>query len=280
MTMRLRVVFFAFVFSLVPTLSNASECTDVINTINADINKYDNAILEKHLPWLSLFWIEQKLGHGQIRKLSEDTLRFEWTCPEENGTQLTIYTNKNRIPYKMEGVYSSDEGSGMFSTSFGRDLPVHLAPGPEQEYSSILKTYNRHFNSNFKTEDQANSDMAKKIKNYYASLRDCKPSTHNYFIPHLTNWIFPTSIIRGQQQGYCQVETSYNIPKVGNIFIKCEYQPETLKKYTDREAESALQSVSSFVSQSVAELQNEEKAQCQIFTNGQMANNKDQNMNT
>lgn len=265
--------FLISIITISSAFSYASECSDVTNTINSDINRYADAILEKHLPWLSLFWIQQKLGHGQIKKAGNDTLVFKWICPEENGSYLTVYTNQNRIPIKMEGIYSSEEGSGIFTTTFGRDLPIRVTPSIEQEYSDILKSYNDHFKTAFQSEDQINSDMAKKIKKYYSDLRSCKPGTHNYFIPHLANWIFPTSIIHGQQQGYCNVETSYNLPKVGNIFIKCRYQPETLQQYTDKEADYALQSVSSFVSQSVAELQKDEKQQCQIFTNGQLAKN-------
>jgi len=103
---------------------NASVCSNLIKTINNDINKSGSTIENKHLPWMNIYWLKKRLGSPIISRpeksapdnsAEEVTLEYTWHCPENEELRLSAIGNKKGLVTEINGQYSSEEGAEFFS---------------------------------------------------------------------------------------------------------------------------------------------------------------------
>jgi hypothetical protein len=81
---------------------HAASCENIIHQINQDSIKYSSSTQEKNLPWANLVWLKKNLGNNTKQfKSTDNTMSYQWTC--------------KGILSKVEGRYSSEDGSHLFS---------------------------------------------------------------------------------------------------------------------------------------------------------------------
>jgi len=282
-----------FLLALIPIITHATSCRDVTNTINEDIIKYASSLPNQLLPWMNLSWLQEQLGTVNAKETTTNQVEYVWHCENDAG-YLIAATDKNGNLVNIKGEYASNDGSGLFSTPISPNHPQHefnqaietikTAPStlPITEIGQIqaqadakalaikLNNYNEYFKSSLQTQEQLTTDISSKIKTYYLNLRQCIPGTYQYATPILQNLLFNTSIIHHQQEGLCIVETTYDIPEIGKVVLKCKYQPESLQLFTDEEAKVAALGDTSFDNDHPSALQKVTNSECRRYINGSL----------
>jgi hypothetical protein len=274
--------------------ANAESCRRITNTINKDIIRYSGNIKNKHLPWTNLAWLQQQLGTANARSVSDTGTQYRWSC-ETDGSYLVAVVDKNGSLVKLRGQYNSDEGSGLFATA----VPKSETPPPEpvkqemrdntptatatplppttplspptplqNSISDRVHFYNEHYKTNFKTPAEIESNMLEKIKHYYSNLRQCQPGTYEFPVPVLQDFLYHTANIAPLKDGHCRVKVSYVIPQIGNIELKCNYQPQSLQLYTDAEAEATARGMTKMEGGQQTPLQTVVEKECKRYIDG------------
>ncbi len=280
---RLRTVIAACLL-MVPFATNASLCQEMTNKINSDLTAYAASIQQKHLPWMSLSWVQRRLGNGHEMKVAENQIQYEWRCGEETDAVLFIQTNQEKAITNVHGVYSSNEGSGLFSMDFNPPIqPVASVKKIAENQGSVqksvniqsksmllaqgIKEYNQRFNTAIQNLEQLRVDITAKVRDYAANLRLCKPGVYRYAIPGLPHLLFFTSLIQGQQNNRCLVDSSYQQGE-NKMLIKCHYRPESLGVFTDEYVESLVGSGGKKVD---GEMEKMVASDCETFMDGKKA---------
>ena len=73
-------------------------------------------ISTKKLPWMNISCLKHRLGNAKLTTTDDRLTKYTWHCPENSDLFLSAYVNKNQKLVKIEGEYSSANGSGIFST--------------------------------------------------------------------------------------------------------------------------------------------------------------------
>lgn|SRR5579885_2215161 len=215
------------------------------------------------------------LGHPR-KTLFEKLNQYSWQCPGNNGSSLSVITDKKNSVIWLAGRDCTDGLCGNFTAPLkGSDLKREFSAQSQQQtqmeaqtISIMLRDYNEFYKTTLQNQDELTADITAKIKNYYSSLRTCKPGIYQYPIPVMQSFIFNTSVIREQKDGRCFVDTSYDIPQIGKVELKCKYDPQSLQLFTDAEADSAAQGKTSYDTDHPDELQKLNNNQCQRYLNG------------
>lgn len=101
----------------VPFIASASTCATVAYQIDRDINKYEQEIQTKKLPWMSLSWLQRKLGPAKIQKTPNQVIAYKWRCPETSDSYIAVFADVNKRIFRVEGFYSLEIGGALFSTN-------------------------------------------------------------------------------------------------------------------------------------------------------------------
>lgn len=280
--MKLRIsylLFTAFIFHT--SLANAGSCTHITNKISDDLARYSGNIKNKHLQWTNFVWLQEQLGAADEKKVSEGKIKYRWRCQTE-GSYLVAVVDTGGNLLRVNGQYNSENGSGLFAARIPKaetatdaipeiktSTPVVIpAAVVDAELAEKLNQYNEHYKTSFQTTEDIQNDMAQRIKHYYSNLRLCQPGTYEYALPVLQHFLYHTAVIASQSEGRCQVKTSYVIPQVGNIDLKCNYQLSSLPLYSDAEAEAAARGATQFDSERPTALQTVVANECKRYIDG------------
>ncbi|VVC74959.1 hypothetical protein AQUSIP_02330 [Aquicella siphonis] len=215
------------------------------------------------------------LGHPK-KSVSEKIDQITWQCPPGNNSTLTFQTDKDRVLTTVMGRDCGEEGCDMFFAPLAESALKHkFKQQVEKETQSRvealaakLRDYNEYYKTAFDSQDQLDNDVAAKIKTYYSSLRQCVPGIYQYALPVLQEFLFNTSVISKQNDGSCPVVTSFTIKQIGKVVLKCEFQPQSLRLFTDQEALAAAQGAANFDSEHPSELQKAVNNECKRYIDG------------
>lgn len=274
-------------FILHPLLANADSCRRITSTINHDLTRNASNLKNKNFDWMNLVWLQQQLGTADEKNIVNGKTKYHWRCKPDGSYLVAVVDIAGNI-VRVSGEYNSDEGSGMFAAHLpNKDVSPEIIktdpPKPQIKLSATtiipaatanaelngkLTEYNEHYKTSFQTETELQNDILQRIKNYYSSLRVCQQGTYEYAIPIMQHFLYQTSSITAKSEGRCQVKTSYVISQVGNIDLKCNYQPQSLALYTDSEAETAARGGSQFDSEHPTPLQTAVEKECKRYVDG------------
>ena len=98
---------------LMPAITHAASCMEIITKINGDINHYGASIQETHLPWMDLAWLKNHLKIPHTRMLSTTVTEYRWPCG--SGNWVTALTDASGKLAKLSGEFNSEKGGGIFS---------------------------------------------------------------------------------------------------------------------------------------------------------------------
>src|SRR5205085_1026538 len=98
------------IFLFLPSMVQASTCSNLIYQINIDNSKYGNTIVNHQLPWMNLSWLKQQLGSAEVSSISPEQTEYKWVCPEETDTYIAVITNTKGTITHVNGVFSTDDG--------------------------------------------------------------------------------------------------------------------------------------------------------------------------
>lgn len=272
--------FFYTAFILYPDVTIAGSCRNITNEINDDLARYSGNIKNKHLQWMNFVWLQQQLGAADEKKVISGNTKYRWRC-EPDGSYLVAVVDNSGNLLKINGEYNSDSGSGLFAARIPKEgttqtseiqtsPPVVVIPAAvvDANLAARLNQYNDHFKTTFQTPADIENDMTQRIKHYYANLRLCQPGTYEYALPVLEDFLYQTAVITSQNEGRCQVKTSYIIPQVGKVDLKCNYQLQSLQLFSDAEAEAAARGLTRFNSENPGALQTVVEKECKRYIDG------------
>jgi hypothetical protein len=281
--MKLRISYLLFAaFVIHSGLANAGSCRRITNEISDDLARYSGNIKNKHLQWTNFIWLQQQLGAADEKNITNGKIKYRWRC-EPEGSYLVAVVDVSGNLLRVNGQYNSDNGTGLFAARIPKtdtsldpitpeiktSTPVIIpASVANAELAERLNQYNSHYKTAFQTTEDIQNDMAQRIKHYYSSLRLCQPGTYEFALPVLQSFLYQTAVITEQSEGRCKVKTSYVIPQVGNIDLKCNYQLSSLPLYSDAEAEAAARGATQFDSEHPTALQTVVANECKRYIDG------------
>lgn len=244
-----------------PSYALAS-CLPLVNKIYKEINSHSSPLLPNQFPWMQLSWLEKNLGNQYQKESLDNKVQYTWHCTEGDAF-LSITMNANHQITNLNGQYSTEEGSGLFSSL----MPVSYAPPPppmpsppppesvsfkpvapqikpiehpsrtkvivlEQEKTSDhylnlkLTSYNEIFKTSFTTKEQILNDNLKRLRKYSANLRHCNTGNYSYAIlQHSGRYVlYFSSIKKKLKKNVCLVETSFNLEGKKIAWI-CRFTP-------------------------------------------------------
>lgn len=186
---------------------------------------------------------------GQPKKIfSEQLTLHQWICPTNTHTWIAMLTKQDNSSI---GIMGSDcKANGPCETFFSayadseikhkfKQQMIEQAEVSMNQLSLRLKSYNEFFKTSLQNQSQLSDDVSARIKTYYSSLRECKKGIYQYVTPVLQDYLYQTSTISKQENNLCFVDTTYRIPNIGKISLKCQFSAQTLGLFSDTEAESA-----------------------------------------
>ena len=209
--------------------------------------------------------------------MNENLIQYQWMCADNN--RLTVLTNENGKMLKILGQSCMDSACSSFSTQFEQsDLYMKMNQQAVNQVTTqenvtlnqAIKDYNAFFKTSFTRETELNADNLPRIKKYFSQVRQCTPGTHQYGLPVLMSYVFPTSTIQGKQNNLCAVETAYNMPQVGKVTHKCQFRTGSLALFTDQEAENVAAGMVSINTSHPTPLQKTLNLECQTYVNGEL----------
>lgn len=166
----------------------------------------------------------------------------------------------------------SEEESKAVVSALNTPKANSSAPNTDMKLPELTKSvldYNAFYKTAFQHPAELADDIKLKLKNFYSNLRNCVPGIYQYAMPVSKSFLFNTTIIQKEPNvNYCHVETRYDIPHVGNVVVKCQYQQKHLFLFTDREAELAASGGSSFDAQHPSGIQQVTDKECKRYING------------
>lgn len=101
----------------------AGSCSDLMDSINQDINRYASSIKDKSLPWMQISWLQKKLGHANKKALASNKLFYLWKCPDNDSAFLKVLTDQDGKIIIVSGQYSSENGAGEFFARLKKSTP-------------------------------------------------------------------------------------------------------------------------------------------------------------
>ena len=251
---------------LFSSVLKASPCTEVINNIQADINKYPNTLQDHHLPWKSLSWLQKHLGQGHRSTISILT-QYKWQCPGNSEEYLVVLADQRGQLSSVSGQYSNDQGSGLFSADLGiqntndkQYIQVSSQPQPIQvdiKFAAdktlvdqqAIHSFNDWFNVHIETTAQFKIIGEYETISYFRKLRTCTPGVYKYPIVdpmaiYKTDKTKPfemyslaVATILGNKDGMCAVDTSLK-SRDKTQEIKCNYSSTSLALFADEFAKT------------------------------------------
>lgn len=241
---------------------------------------------------MKLDWLQKQLGSADTKKTVGEKNQYEWRC-DANG-YLIADADKSGNVLALKGEYNSESGSGLFDVQVpqtrsarefdkminqlkGNPAPVPVSATQENNqqeqitsemHAARLRNYNNIYKTTFTNQNELDIDMTLKIKNYYAGIRQCRQGTYDYVMPVQEDFLYYTAAIHPQKDGRCVVNTSYTIPQIGKMDVKCNYQPESLQLFTDTEATTALTNKAPFDNDHPSDIQKAMKQECKRYVDG------------
>lgn len=243
--------------------------------IGTDGTKGEYGILPKGIHPQTFAEAAAVLGRPK-KTIFEKLAENQWNCPVNNSSLTLLTTGSAQITNIMGKDCSASDKCNMFFYSPGSsELKRQFAQESsrqEQIASAMLTTRLRNYNNIYKTafisQDELDTDMTLRIKNYYSSIRQCRQGIYYYVMPVLQDFLYHTAVIRPQKDGHCMVNTSYTIPQIGKVDLKCNYQPDSLQLFTDAEAAAALTNTTPFNDTHPSEMQKVIEGQCKRYIDG------------
>jgi hypothetical protein len=112
--MKIRLAF--ILFMIASSSATALPCENIISQINKEISQYRTSINHEQLPWMSLSWLQQKLGNAKTSKSENGGTTYTWQCKKNGRNYLTVTSDSTGTLTEVEGRYSSANSAQMFST--------------------------------------------------------------------------------------------------------------------------------------------------------------------
>lgn len=184
----------------------------------------------KQLTWLSLDELQKKLGEGKKSTGSNGEVQYDWTCSQDSANSLTVTMGADGKIATLKGSYSDEKGADHFSNRMSEEKIL------EQRIEEFTINYNQYFKSNAKTFDQIKLEALDKVKTFYNAVRNCTPGTYQYMVQDLPGTVFYTSVIKGNQNGGCLIESTMQVP--GKVTGKktCSYKPYAQLLFSEEQA--------------------------------------------
>lgn len=262
---------------------HANSCQLITNEINHDVIKYAGHLKNKNLSWMNFSWLKQQLGSANSSHANGNRTEYKWRCESEGSYLIAVVDNNGNLQ-RVNGQYNSDDGSGYFSakipssvkqseTTTEPDLQTSPQSTPTSQLNATslpenLLRYNEHYQTSFQNYVEVEDDMVNKIRVYYFSLRRCTEGAYEYPIPAFPDFLFHTAIISPAKDGVCPVKISYEIPHIGKIDLKCNYQPQSLILFTDEEAKITAHNGLKFDNENPSYIQTINKNECKRYVDG------------
>jgi hypothetical protein len=203
--MKLRIPLFSLVCYFMSALpASASTCEDVINHINTDIRKNEQATNTKSFPWQNVSWLQKKLGTANKTLSPEKQTQYTWRCQSNPDVFLTISVDEQDAVIQVEGGYSSENGAGLFSEKFTQSKspvsqqsetaqpakqdhhdPVEITAtaGKEDDTNLALEQAAKDFKTWFGLDvpkDKIIETASELLSDFYQKLKLCKPGNYKY----------------------------------------------------------------------------------------------------
>lgn len=208
---------------------------------------------------------------------SEKLNLYSWACPSNVDSYVGLLTKQDLSSISIMGRNCNGNACKDFSSSYA-DSNLKLKfdqQMKEQEQASInllslrLKNYNDYFKTTLLNQTQLNEDITNKIRNFYASVRQCNKGIYQYAVPAAEDYLYQTSTINLKPDS-CIVETTYRIPHIGRVDLKCKFALEHVELFTDKEAQNAAQGAANFDSQHPSQLQKLINSECKRYIDGML----------
>jgi hypothetical protein len=202
---------------------------------------------------------------------------YNWICPNNNHSYLAILTKENGESISILGRDCNNYNQcELFTKTYAESdikLKFNQQMKKEAEFLNTLlivrlKNYNDHFKTSLQNQTQLNEDITAKIKDYYFNLRRCNVGVYQYAVPVLQDYLYQTAIISKRDFDRCIVQTTYKIPLIGKVDLKCQYPVKDLSLFSDSEAESLARGNSNFNIENPSELQKLMKSECKRYIGG------------
>ena len=214
---------------------------------------------------------------GRPKKtLFEKLIVNNWQCPADNGSTLSIVTANKTIPLSVTGNDCSQGKCSGFSTlisdsALKRKFSQYIRQQTQENAAILaakLSSYNENYKTSLRTKEELEMDSSLRIKNYYSNLNQCHPGIYHYALPVLKNFLYHTAVISPQKDGICMVKTTYVIPQIGKMELKCNYQPQSLRLFTSAEAINAITNHIQSEEQRPSALQKIISTECKRYIDG------------
>lgn len=243
--------------------------------IGADGSQAESSTLPKGAPLRNYAEASAQLGRPK-KTLFEKLTVNTWQCPADNSSTLSITTANKTIPLSVTGNDCSEGKCTAFSTTLSASAlkrkftqyVLQQAQANSAMLAAKLSSYNENYKTSLRTKDELEVDSSLRIKNYYTNLNQCHPGIYHYALPVLQSFLYHTAVINPQKDGMCLVTTTYVIPQIGKMELKCHYQPKSLQFFTSAEAINAITNHIQSEEQRPSELQKIISRECKRYIGG------------
>jgi len=199
-----------------------------------------------------------------------------WQCPTTTHSTLSMITANKTIPLSISGNDCNEGKCNTFSMSLSDSALKQKFTQYIREQNQVnaailaakLSSYNANYKTMLHTNEELEIDSSLRIKNYYLNLSQCHPGIYHYALPVLNNFLYHTAVVNPQKDGACLVTTSYVIPQIGKMELKCHYQPQSLKFFTSAESINAITNHLQSEEQRPSELQRTISRECKRYIDG------------
>lgn len=117
-----------------------SSCIGIVNRISMDVRQYQNNLSDQNLPWMSILWLRENLKKSSIETTSDGLTHYKWSCGNDSDVYLSVATNSNGNIVSIEGIYSTHNGSGLFTANLNiANIPTSQAPSPVIENTTNIQ---------------------------------------------------------------------------------------------------------------------------------------------
>lgn len=171
--------------------------------------------------------------------------QYQWQCGK---SQLSFFFDKDKLISLNANICTDNTNCSIIQLPIRpslAELPLMQQVNQQmqgvikQAESTMLSSYNKHYQTQLTTQDQLNAAMTEKVQQFYSSVRSCQPGAYTYPKMLLVDIVFPVTEIAGMQNGKCALTTTFQVEKT-QIKVQCLLSPQTLALYTNDQAQKDL----------------------------------------
>ncbi len=198
--------------------------------------------------------------------------QITWDC--KNGSKLVIITDDNGNlltvnPTVCNGSSCIGQITTVGKTALNENMNQSIESNIESARGDLITDYNSHFQTKALIPEDVKNDMTSRLQGYFAKLRACTPGSYQFAIPFVFSILYQESTIKGLDNNKCSVETNFVTPDNHTFNSKCQFQPESLKLFTDERATAVIQGDETKINTS--EMLQIMQTECQFFIDGKQA---------